>query len=283
MQALSDDGGTSPATVSQLYALQNDGTMTVVSVAEVPDGGTVATSAQIRPLGVHDTVKYTLLQYSVLGGDDRYVGVRVRAPDGSSTQCPFVAARKSDSALYCVPRSSRPFCEPREGEVVHFAVKLFEADVSGDLIYMNSCTGLGRLDFASPSSPIFNWLTDLPDLQHGGFVSTFVVNSDGDAAIVHKPEVTSHDNQIRIYLRGGGFRNIAVLRPGGGCLTSGVGGAHAVANAHRLRRARDRIGSLCGSACANSVNDYPAKRGAEWTGLAACRASRQRGARGVHR
>lgn len=70
LQALSDDGGTSPATVSQLYALQNDGTMTVVSVAEVPDGGTIATSAQIRPLGAHDTVKYTLLQYSVLGGDD---------------------------------------------------------------------------------------------------------------------------------------------------------------------------------------------------------------------
>jgi hypothetical protein len=157
-----------------------------------------------------------------------------------------VAARKSDSALYCVPRSSRPFCEPREGEVVHFAVKLFEADVSGDLIYMNSCSGLGRLDFASPSSPTFTWLTDLPDLQHGGFVSTFVVNSDNDAAIVHRPEVTSNDNQIRIYLRGGGFRNIAVLRPGGGCLTSGVGGAHAVANAHRLRPHETGSAALAG-------------------------------------
>ena len=68
---------------SQVYALNKDGSLTVVTVT-----ASGSATSDVTPLALFDTQTYLLIDY--------------RGVSHGGEQCNFVAARKADGALYCV-------------------------------------------------------------------------------------------------------------------------------------------------------------------------------------
>lgn len=189
-----DEGeGPSDSLVEEIYAVNKDGTLTIVQIYDI-EGDVTTTTASHNPKSMNNTQKYTLFSYD-----------GVNAPDGRN--CRSVALRKSDGALFCIETSANTSPD------YNGAVKAGE---SGERIFINTnAEGLWVLDFTTPE-PTLKLMVD-PDAD--GSVQSFAVNKDGDVILSLRSLTGSLS--VKIYLADGGFQN--VLASEGECLTEGVG------------------------------------------------------------
>jgi hypothetical protein len=196
LQSGGSGGGNGQSGPQVLYALNADGTMTETTV-------TTGTSTTASPLQIDDTPKFTFFEYE---------GVEY---DG--TPCFFVAARKSDAALFCVD------VEPQG------ATNLIATDATGNLVFVYGTAGaeaqagpastntLVQLDFTDPANPVQSVFID--GLTNGAPV--YVVNAEGDVAC-YVPGVVTDTVALRVYKHGGGYSDIAALVIPEGCLAAGL-------------------------------------------------------------
>lgn len=126
------DGG---QVANELYAIGADGTLTVVTLTEEPDGGQVSTTTAVMPEGIFDTPGYVFFAYQGI-------------THGMDT-CEFVLARKSDGALFCLsdvgmwqaPMTPFPLIAP-----------VVQADSTGDIVWMNVGQAVDRVDLSDPAN-----------------------------------------------------------------------------------------------------------------------------------
>jgi hypothetical protein len=191
------DGGTSS---KQLYSLNADGSLTALQLTESQDenGETVTTEtpAPLEIQRIDDTPKFV------------FFSVPSAAVKHEDQDCAIVAARKSDSALFCVEQHLLGAPKPYH--------KLLDTDETGDVIFLHG-EDLTKLDFTDPNNPTS---TVLAEGSSDGTPSGMAVNSQGDV-IVNLAPGGGNLKSMRLYKRSGGFMNL----PGNDndCFTSGVG------------------------------------------------------------
>lgn len=128
----SSGGGGGGATETQLYALNKDGSLTVVTVTAQGSSSTTVT-----PLALFDTATYVLIDY---------MGV---SHDGDT--CNFVAARKADGALYCVTAPGVATSDMAQRADDYGT--LVQADATGNLVWINHDEGVTLLNLSDPAAP----------------------------------------------------------------------------------------------------------------------------------
>jgi len=182
------DSDTPPSLAETIYALNEDGSLSVVEILENADAST-----EFKPLAMHTTLKYVFFTYE-----------NVRSPTGQF--CKSVALRKVDGALFCITVAPNYH--------VDYNVPI-RTDATGDLVYINATSlGLNVLNFTS-AEPTLKLIVDA-ETEAG--VYAFAVNDDGDV-LVGLSGVSNRS--LRVYLANGGFKNISAGE--GDCLTNGVG------------------------------------------------------------
>ena len=183
---------------NELYALGTDGTLTVVSVAEQPDGGQSSTTTEVEPLGVFNTSGYVFLAYN---------GVT----HGSDT-CNFVLLRKSDGALYCL--AGVPLYQPPMVPF-SFVQNWVQTDSTGTIVWMNYAPdgAIVRVDLTNPSQ-----LTVTQVAQTNTAAGTQSVNAAGDDLIAG---LSGSLPFLRVLLPSGGFQNITASH-NVSCLVAGA-------------------------------------------------------------
>jgi hypothetical protein len=190
--------GTGTTPPNDLFALNADGSLTVVSVVEDGDGGSSTSTSTAHPLAIYDTVKYTLF---------RYENVRFQG-----NACMTVAARKSDAALFCI----NAWVDENSPDGIYFNAA--DSDAGGDQVYLfNGRDGIFQLDFANTPatlSTIFDGKTD-------GKPVAMAVNADGDLLLSFMTS-DSGPKQARLYKAAGGQVNVSGTEIG--CLTEGLDG-----------------------------------------------------------
>ena len=189
-EGLSSDGGSA---ASQLYALNADGTLTVVTVTDEPDGGTSSSSSSATPLAVFDTKTYVILAYDgVMHGQD---------------ECYFVAARKIDGALYCVPVANNGFYSYGQGQQNTAAGSPLQADATGNVVWVSHANGVTLLDLADPENLTQSTLVG-SNVQGGGGTGpltgpfSMAVNDAGDALLAN---FVNSGPYTRVFFPTGGF------------------------------------------------------------------------------
>jgi hypothetical protein len=202
-RALSTDAADAGSGGPALYAVNNDGTMTIVTVTEGPDGGTSQQSQMIQPVAVFNTLKYVFLAYWG-------IYLPSTSGQGQGTPCGLVALRKSDSALYCIPvpqldSGSISWLGPS-------AANLLQTDATGYIVWYGF-NGLFRMDLTDPKNPTLSE----PLGSSMGFGGNQAVNADGDDLIA---SVGGAQVFTRVMLAGGGFYNASAQ--GSTCLMAGM-------------------------------------------------------------
>jgi hypothetical protein len=186
-------GADAGSAVSQLYALNADGSLTVVTVTEEPDGGTSSSSSSVMPLAVFDTKTYVIVAYNgvVHGQDD----------------CYFVAARKADGALYCVPVANNGFSSYGQGQQNTSAGVPLQSDAAGNLVWINQANGVTLLDLTDPANLTESTLVG-QNVQGGGGTGpltgpfSLAVNAAGDALLANFINTGPY---TRVFFPSGGF------------------------------------------------------------------------------
>ncbi len=189
-------GGGSAA--SQLYALNADGTLTVVTVTQ---GGTSSTS--VTPLAVFGTRTFVIMAYD---------GVTYGADP-----CNFVAARTADGALYCVTVSNAGFAPSAQGNAEYGA--LLQSDATGNIVWINHNDGVTVLDLTDPTNPTQQTPAGNDDLSPNGPPAgpfSLAVNDAGDALI---SSWAAQGQYTRVFFPAGGFFDVSSTDAD--CLVSG--------------------------------------------------------------
>jgi hypothetical protein len=154
------------AASNHLFAINGDDTLSALSVVVGADTATLAASVQLQAL--FDTPQLTLFQYTGVVADPTH-------------PCGLVAARKSDSALFCI-----------DGTPQAAGGKLGDSAASGNPIIYAGTGGIFSLDLSVPATPL---TTKVIDSAIDGQVDAWTLNSDGDIlAQVH--------NAARVYVGG---------------------------------------------------------------------------------
>ena len=190
--------GVADPTIAQLFTLNADGSLTTVTVVTTIDGDGEASSSSSSmnegPTAVFDTRNFVLIGFNHV----EYQG----------SSCGMVAARKSDSALFCIP-----VLAPNGPETY---LPTVDSDATGQYIAVLSRESLYVLDFASGSGPAQSTLIDNGT---DGSASLFVMSSRGDVLATVRPQMMG-SGFARIYRRSGGFSNHGDAT---GSYTSGIG------------------------------------------------------------
>jgi hypothetical protein len=187
-------GSSSGGGATELYALGKDGTLTVVTVT---GGGTQTTDAQ--PVAVFDTTSYAIVAYhGVWHGD---------------TQCNFVAARKADGALYCIPASSAEVASPPPG-----SAPLVQSDATGDLVWINHGDGIALVNLTNPDAVTQTTPVGSDGLTPNGPPEgpfSLAVNAAGDALVADGYNANQY---TRVLFPTGGFLDVSDVDES--CLTA---------------------------------------------------------------
>lgn len=193
-------------TVDQLWTLNADGSLTIVTVTTTIDGDGMSTSTDSQravPRGLFDTPSYTLIAFD-------HVGYQMDS-------CTIVAVRKSDAALFCVTVQPSLPVPPPYYPTVGAAASGQYVTIHGEpneIPTMGPRGGLVALDF-SGATPVRKVVID-PALD--GLVGPSATNSAGDVFLRVSP--VGGTPATRVYSRGGGFTN---HDPDIDCLIAGTG------------------------------------------------------------
>lgn len=185
-----DDGALDGGAASQLYALHDDGSLTVVTVTGDADAGTSSSTEQ--PLAVFSTPLYVIIAYlGVQHGQDR---------------CNFVAARKQDGALYCVTAPNTGFTQYEQRGAAYGS--LVQSDATGHLVWINHDSGVTLVDFTNPdavaqTTPAGTEASNPSGPPDGPF--GLAVNHAGDALVTD----INPAHFTRVFFPGGGFFNVS--------------------------------------------------------------------------
>lgn len=190
------DGG---AAQNQLYALEQDGTLTIVTVVSVPDGGTSSSSQAVEPVGVFDTRLYLFLMYWGV----THEGVL----------CDLIAVRKQDGAMYCVANVGNPGSWEAGGEQRGYW-KIIQSDASGQTVWIDHNQKISRLDLGDPANP-----TMTQPLGPGPFGASQAVNADGDDLVSQSSGPNGTPPFTRVARSAGGFFNVS--DKGMNCIAAG--------------------------------------------------------------
>ena len=195
-----DMSGLGRVASQNLYSLNNDGSLSVVAVTAGDQGKTSSMTSSVSPDAIFDTLKFTFFQYT---------GVTYQGKT-----CSLVAARKTDSALFCIEQKPFNNC----GGAPNYW-SMLSSDSTGNLIYLGTGNGFYRIDFTDASNPV---QTTLVNYSSDGTVCGWTANSSGDVlANLDTPATRPQVDTLRIYRRSGGFQAIANVE--GGCVVNGVG------------------------------------------------------------
>ncbi len=188
-QAGGSGGGSSS---SELYALNEDGSLTIVTVTQ---GGSSSSTA--TPLAVYDTKTYVLMAY---------VGVQ-----HGSEVCNWVAAGKADGALYCVTAANDGPDQSAQQSVQYGSP--VQADATGNLVWITGSDGsVTLLDLTDPSAATEVTPTGTPALS-------MAVNASGDALVTGGAAGSQY---AKVLFPAGGFFDVDTALEA--CLVSGASG-----------------------------------------------------------
>ena len=173
------------AAATEMYAMDAEGNLTVVTVTDGPDGGSSTASTAV-PAAAFATSAYVLFAYS---------GV---THEGAI--CNFVAARKADGALYCISETA---AVSPDGAVVRQELGLYwrmvQSDAAGSTVWIDHAGTVTRLDLADPDH--LTQSVQLAPTEPGAHYAQ-AVNADGDDLVARVGGATGF---ARVLLRGSGF------------------------------------------------------------------------------